>query len=375
MSSELANDPLGTGGTAAALRQRNSRIVLEIVRASAEPIRVAHIAKTSGLSRPTVETVVDGLLQQGWLAVPDEADLPASIGRPARHFVFNRLAGHVVGVDIGAHTITVAVSDLLGKLITVRKRPVAPELPSPSRLSLAVATLAEAMATAKATKASVLAMTVGTPGTVSPVDARIGISRGLPGWSHLDIEGALSGSIGCPVAVENDANLAAIGERERGVGAGCADMIFLLLGERLGAGVIANDNLVRGRDGAAGEMGYAPVPGAENRDDRFGALESRVNAAALVELGRTFGVSPSSEGTALTAERITAAATAGDPRAIRAVESLADELARGVAGPVLALNPSMLVIGGGVSRAGEVVRRALADAIDRVALFAPEVRL
>ncbi len=366
------------GGSAATLRQRNSRTVLDIVRRAPSPLRVAEIAQTAGLSRPTVETVAEGLLEQGWLQLADSDEAP-TVGRPARLYRFQERAGYVVGVDIGAHSTAVSIADLLGGVVASERRRVPPDLPAAERLALTADVIGDLIRHIGIDRARILSMTVGTPGIVSPIQHRVGLSPGMPGWRETDVISALSSTVDCAIELENDANLAAVSERARGVAAGCTDMVFLLLGERLGAGIIANDQLVRGRDGAAGELGYVPARGAKHRDPRFGPLESRVNASALVRMGeREAADHPDSALAAqgsLAAGDITMAATRGDARASAVVRRLARRIARGIAPTLLTLNPEMLVVGGGVSLAGEVLRASLAAAIEKVVLSAPQIRL
>ncbi|MEO8263120.1 MAG: ROK family protein [Pseudolysinimonas sp.] len=380
MSTDPSGAPALAGGTATTLRQRNSSAVLDIVRRASTPLRVAEIAQAASLSRPTVETVAEGLLDQDWLLLADADDAGApSVGRPARLYRFNERAGFVLGVDVGAHSVTVAIGDLRGGIVATERHRVAPELPAIERLAATSDVIAALIAHTGIARSDILAMTVGTPGTVSPATDRVGLSPGMPGWPEVDVVGALAASVDCAIELENDANLAAVGERARGIGAGCADMVFLLLGERLGAGIIANDALVRGRNGAAGELGYVPVRGARDRDPRFGPLESRVNASALVRMGlRAAAEHPDSALAAsaeLSAGDVTLAATRGDAYASGLVRRLARRIAHGIAPTLLTLNPELLVVGGGVSLAGEVLRSALASAITKVVLYPPEVRL
>lgn len=377
-ASSAAVTPVGMSATT--LRQRNSRAVLDIVRASPNPLRVAEIARAAGLSRPTVETVAEGLEEQGWLrlAAADDTAAP-TVGRPARFYRFNERAGFVLGIDIGAHSTTVALADLLGGVIAMERRSTEPDLAPRDRLRLTDNLIGELARGLDIAGDSILATTIGTPGVVPPFSHRVGISPGMPGWTDVDLVSALAGNLGCPIELENDANLAAVGERVRGVGAGCPDMVFLLLGERLGAGIIANDALVRGKHGAAGELGYVPTRGTSGRDLRFGPLESRVNAAALVQMGRRAASAHPDSVLAkpkdLTAQTITTAATSGDKEAALVVRRLAARIAEGVAPTLLTLNPELLVVGGGVSLAGEVLRTALETQIQRLVLFPPDIRL
>lgn len=373
---------LSRGSNAATLRQRNSSAVLEIVRRAASPLRVAEVAQLADLSRPTVETVAQGLLKQGWLRVVEADGTTSSspaIGRPARLFALNERARHVIGVDVGAHRVTVAVGDLRGDFVASGRTQLTPDMPPAERLAVTAEAVLMVTNEGRVDLSTVLAMTVGTPGTVPRTTEHIGLSPGIPGWSSVDVRQFLSETIPCEIEIENDANLAAVGERARGVAAGCSDVVFLLLGERLGAGVIANGALVRGRDGAAGEIGYVPTAGAESRDPRFGPLESRVNASALVRMGaRAVQAHPDSALAAaspLTAGAITRAATDGDAVAARVVRQLASLIAEGVAPSLLTLNPEVLVVGGGVSLAGAVLRDALVEAVEELVLCPPDVRL
>ena len=376
----------GAAGTSAVLRQHNSRTVLDAIAQSEGAMRVVEIMNVTGLSRPTVETVTEGLLEQGWVTViePEESTVSRGRGRPARLYNFNTRAAHVAGVDIGAHTIAASVADLRGAAIaTVRER-VYPEMQAEERLAVATQAIQTLLKRAEVEVSEVLAMTIGTPGTVSPGKDRIGKSPGMPGWPGVDVLETLRPTVNCNIELENDANLAAVGERALGVARGRDDVLFLLLGERLGAGVISNGALVRGRDGAAGELGYVPARGSENRDPQFGPLESVVNASALIQLGRAamerhpggrLAELSGGDPTHLTAEAITQAASEGDPAAARVLRSLARTLAQGIAPALLTLNPEVLVIGGGISRAGAVLRDALNEQLADLLLFPPEIRI
>jgi predicted NBD/HSP70 family sugar kinase len=362
--------------TATVLRQRNSRLVLDTIRAADSPVRVATIAKLTGLSRPTVETVCDGLLAQGWLHVgASPEDATPAVGRPARLLEFNARAGFVLAVDVGAHTIAAAIADLRGETVAVQRSRVDAAITGGERISVIDAAINTVIDSSATDVASVYAATIGTPGTVSPTNARVDISPGMPGWSEVDIREALSRSLSCPIEVENDANLAAIGERARGVAAGCADVVFLLLGERLGAGIISNDVLLRGRDGAAGELGYVKLRGLETGDARYGPLEYHVNASALVRLGAEAMDEGEDLGTSeLTAEAITRSAREGNHAAMAVVQRLASTLSEGIAPALLTLNPQVLVVGGGLSRGGDVLTDALIDSLADLLLYAPQVR-
>jgi predicted NBD/HSP70 family sugar kinase len=155
----------------------------------------------------------------------------------------------------------------------------------------------------------------------------------------------LGEALGCPVAVENDANLAALGEHWRGAGADVREMMFILLGERLGAGIITGGRLLRGHHGAAGEIGFIhfPLPAAVGGGDH-------PDRPGLRWAGRESDV--------------IAAAAAGTSEAVAVMESMGRRLADGVAPVLLALDPAVVVVGTGLftdpaaAPAAELVRGA-----------------
>lgn len=349
-------------------------------------MRLSEIVDVSGLSRPTVETVADGLVQQGWIRIdsPEEGTGRRSPGRPARRYSFNATAGHVVGVDIGAHTVSVRLANLRGEPLGDLHRPVTQTTAAEERLRRTREAVFALLAREGVGIGNVFAMVVGTPGTVAQGEQHVGKSPGLEGWTNLDIVTALQETIACPIELENDANLAAVAECASGVARDASDVLFLLLGERLGAGVITNGRLVRGSNGAAGELGHAPYAGPLKRPPGLGAFESQVNASAILSMGRRYfaagtgsrlGAFCGDDAAELTTEMVTRAAAEGDPAARRALRSIARTLAKGLASPLLTLNPEILVIGGGISRAGRIITDLLEPELQKLLLFPPAIRL
>jgi predicted NBD/HSP70 family sugar kinase len=384
-STATASTAEGTvsSGSPAVLRQLNSATVLDVIKRSPVPVRVAEIIQTTGLSRPTVETVTDGLLEQGWLEL-DHADKDGNRGRPARRFRFRSHAAYVIGLDIGAHSIAAVLADLLGTTVATIRRPVSPQSTAAARLKRTTLTLEALLGQANVAADKVLSMTVGTPGTVMPGQTRIGTSPSMHGWADVDIVDALRNTVDCPISIENDANLAALGEQAQGVAHQHTDVLFLLLGERLGAGVIAGGQLIRGRNGAAGELGYIKVAATTRPPVGYGPLESKVGAPAIAKLGRTamrrsrngfIATLCKGDPSAITAETVTMAAAMGDPAAIEVLRSVSDILAEGVAPALLTLNPQLLVLGGGVSQGGHVLRDLVAGALTQHVLYPPDVQV
>ncbi|WP_188197169.1 ROK family protein [Nonomuraea sp. SYSU D8015] len=333
------------------LRAANAAAVLAAVRSADRPPRLAALAEATKLSRPTVEVLVEDLVGCG--LIEEVAAAPAqglrSPGRPARRFRFQPRAGFVVGVDVRAHSITACLADLDGRLLTVKRRAVRAGLTGRTRAGAVTATVRDAMEQAGVAAGRVCAATIGTPGLVERGNARIRYVDHMKTWAEVDIVGVVSESLGCPVAVENDANLAALGEHWRGVGTATTEMLFILLGERLGAGIITGGRLLRGHHGAAGEIGFpgrstAEGPGlgplAGDRGGAAGPGRARPQAG-----DREGSDGPGRAQRSATSAAVIAAAADGDADAVGVLESAGRRLAEGIAPILLALDPAVVVLG------------------------------
>ncbi|GAA2941475.1 hypothetical protein GCM10011428_70270 [Streptomyces violaceus] len=243
------------------LRATNAAAVLAVVRSADPHPRLSELVGETSLSRPTVEAIVEELVARGLIDVTSapSARGQRSPGRPARRFRFQPQAGFVVGVDVRPRSVTACLADLDGEPVAVERREVRADVPGPARARVVTSAIQAALDRADVHVSRVWAAALGTPGLVDRNNTRVRQADNLHTWTEVDIAGVLRDLLGCPVAVENDANLAALGEQWRGVGAtaeGTSDrtapapstgeMVFVLLGERLGSGVITGGRLLRG---------------------------------------------------------------------------------------------------------------------------------
>lgn len=315
------------------LRAANAAAVLATVRAATRPPRLADLAEITKLSRPTVEVILEDLVRCG--LIEDAPAIPSrgiqSPGRPARRFRFRPQAAFVVGVDVRAYSVNACLADLDGQGVAVQHRTVRRDLTGPARAKAVTAVVDSVTEQAGVSPSQVCAATVGTPGWVED-NARIRYVDNLKDWAEVDIATVLGDRLGCPVAVENDANLAAVGEQWRGVGSTTSEMIFILLGERLGAGIITGGRPLRGHHGAAGEIGFMILPDGNPLAGR--AIGS--NGAQRP------GINP---GSIYSDADVVRGAANGDPSAIDALESVGYRLAEAMAPVLLALDPELVVLG------------------------------
>ncbi|MFD6174440.1 ROK family transcriptional regulator [Streptomyces coeruleorubidus] len=318
------------------LRATNAAAVLAVVRCADPHPRLSELVAATSLSRPTVEAIVEELAARGLI---DVASAPSargqrSPGRPARRFRFQPHAGFVVGVDVRPRSVTACLADLDGEPVAVERRAVRADVPGPARARMVTSAIRAALDRADVHVSRVWAATLGTPGLVDRNNTRVRQADNLHTWTEVDIAGILRDLLGCPVAVENDANLAALGEQWRGVGAtaeatahrtapdpATGEMVFVLLGERLGSGVITGGRLLRGHHGAAGEIGFIRFSGGGPADRP--------------------GLDPLPAGTIRDA-------AAADPDAVATVEAYGRRLAEGLAPVLLALDPALVVLGTGL---------------------------
>ncbi|HSR48866.1 MAG TPA: ROK family protein [Anaerolineales bacterium] len=200
-----------------------------------------------------------------------------------------------------------------------------------------------------------MAIGIGAPG---PLDASTGVvlhAPNLQGWNDVPLGPALAERWGCPVYVQNDANLAALGEWRFGAGRGAHHLIMLTIGTGIGGGVIVDDQLLSGSRGLAGEIGHIPVMigGPRCSCGQSGHLEAIASGTAIAEQVRRRGGLPGGDpGQEPTTEAIAHAARRGDPVASEVLQAASVALGTALAGLVHVFNPERIVLGGGVSQAG-----------------------
>ncbi|MFD7296290.1 ROK family transcriptional regulator [Streptomyces sp. NPDC059897] len=346
-----------TGGDPSLLRRINSAVVLHALR-STDFATLTEITRVTGLSRPTVEGVVEGLIVAG-LVVETTVEEPGARrqGRPARKFRFRAEAGHLLGLEIGAHRVAAVLSALDGRVLGSASKEVDEAAPADERLEKLRGTVADLLRRAGVARGSLWAVGVGSPGIVR-ADGTVRLGTALPGWTGLALGERLRRSFKCPVLVENDANAAAVAEHWKGAGSETDDMVFVLAGLSPGAGALIGGRLHRGFGGAAGEIGALHLLGREVRPE---ALLSTTDEP----------LHPLDE---LAVAKVFTLAREGDDRATAAVERFLQRLVHDVAALVLALDPELVVVGGwaaGLDGVLEPLRREL----KRYCLRPPRVAL
>lgn len=343
------------------LRRVNADAVLAVLRRSAV-VTVTDLMVATGLTRATVLAVCEDLIEAGWvleLANMRDSGGDYTKGRPARRFCYHTRAGVVIGVDLGLVTATVVVADLAGTPLSrisrrLSARPAGPdqlaELTGADRLAGLDAAILAGLAEAGIEPDEVLAVTVGVPAPVSRSGKILATSQF---WeiAGVDARAALGEKYGWLVALENDANLAALGECWQGAAQGRQDLVALLSGERFGAGVMESGRLLHGAHGGLGEMAYldhvAEVGSPYGVATRCRMLgEQAVRAPGPRTLIRELsGGDPQ----AVTAELVFEAARSGDEVAVEIVGRVLRQLALVIGTLSSLLNPELVIVCGAVA--------------------------
>ncbi len=345
------------------VRRANVELVFQAIVDHA-PVSRASLVSLTRLSKPTVLRLVSALEQESLIR-------PASPGPGVRRgagripvvYEPNPDAAYVVGVDVGGTKLAAAVADLAG---VIR---VGAEIPTPHSGAEAlledVARLARRLVDDLGISWSrVAAVTVGTPG-VENADGTIRLADNIPGLGSVPLAARLEAMLETAVQVENDVNLAALGEMEEGAAQACDTFALLALGTGLGAALVIDGRLARGSRGAAGEVAYLPIgadPGSPEARRR-GAFETAAAGSGLTALlaaelragtaptGDTGDQAPQSTADLSpqsTAREIYEAAARGDERARRAIGRQAELVAQAVLTISCLIDPELVVLGGGI---------------------------
>lgn len=326
----------------AALRQANAARCAETLRDAERPLTIRQLSARVGLSRPTVEAVLGDLGRRAPIVDDDRAGASGA-GRPARRYGFVPSAGCVAGVDAGPHQVRVLVTDLAGTRVAEHEQLTDPGLSGEERLAAVCAAVGAATAGAGPLRAVGVAL----PGILDH-QRILAQSLAIPAWVGMSVGERLATELGCAVVVENDIKLAALAEqRLRSAADGATqvdDLVFLHLGHRVALAVMINGEVIQGSHRIAGELGTLRGMRWTSRSHR-GQLQWR---------------------TARTAEAVFAAAAAGDDAARQEVAEFCAELAPVVATILLTVDPSLVVIGGGLSRAGALLLDPLTTAVHRL---------
>ena len=334
------------------------------------PLFPADIVRRTGLAKSTVSVYVDQLASVGLIR---EDVRP---GGKRRRLKVAESAGYVMGVDLGQTHLNVGLCDLEGDLLDSIAEDVDLLRESPEAILARVVGGANALVARNGFAASSLfGIGFALPG---PVDYAHGVPvcpPVMPGWDRFPLASILHREFTCPVFIDNDVNVMALAERNKGAAADERDFIFIKAGTGIGAGLVVDGRIYRGAKGAAGDIGHIGT----GQDDTLchcgnrGCLEALAGGRALVvratEAGRSgasrFLAERMAEAVPVTPDLVGRGAAAGDEECLRILISAGKTLGDVVAKLVNFFNPSLIVVGGGLSSLGERYVASIRESIYR----------
>jgi predicted NBD/HSP70 family sugar kinase len=334
------------------LRDFNAQQILRLLRQHG-PCSRADLARYSGLSAPTISSGVAYLKENGLVKAMGPG--PSMGGRPPDLLRFNSKAGYVAGVDIGTSLVRIAIADLDGNIAAKEAFTTESQSTPDHVVSLIASGICKLRAQQKIHAKKLLALAVGVPGITDVQKGTVLSAPILSQWRAVPLREILEKEVGIQALVENDVNLAALGEGRCGTARGVRNFVFLTVGTGIGAGIFINGHLYHGADWAAGEIGYLYVPGTEESPLTIlnpGSLEGMIGAKAIERAWRNLdgeGGNDSQENApALDGGSILDLAEEGNPVAERILQQTARILADAVTNLCVVLNPSLVVLGGRV---------------------------
>lgn len=330
--------------------------ILDILRDGRARTR-RDLALLTGQARTTVAQRLGVLMEAGLVRPTDEA--AATGGRPSAAFEFSHDSRLVLAVDLGANHATYGIADLNGDVLASRTDAVRIDDGPQAVMSLVFERLDQLLADPRAAGREVLAAGVGLPGPVDQHTGRPTSPPIMPGWDGYDLRSVLSRRYGCPVFVDNDANVLAIGERAVSW-PHVDDLMFVKVATGIGAGVISGGRLLHGAQGAAGDLGHVHCQAAGERPCRCGnrgCLEALAGgmsiAATLTEQGVPAG-SPSD---------LVALVRSGNLETVHALREAGRALGEVLATCTALFNPRVIVIGGEIVEVGEPLLAGVRESV------------
>jgi predicted NBD/HSP70 family sugar kinase len=368
-------------GTPSLLRELNDRAALDLLLPGI-PLTRTQISEQTRVSKVTVAQMLARLEERGLVTVVGQQE--GGRGPNAALYSVVPSSTYVAGLYVELDGVSARVADVTGRVVAeVSVNPNGAANP----VELVRGAIDRACRTAGVEMSRLSAFVIGSPGVVDPQTGDPSLAINLPDW-HDGVLGSLRGALNRPVIIENDVNLAATAERACGAAQGLDDFVLVWIGVGLGMSAFLGGKVHRGAAGAAGEIGYLPVPGAplpkDVRHPANGGLQSLVGASVVRMLAGVFGFAAP---TAEQAVRAAVAAAADHPagangsrtsgpaaRANEFLGELARRVATGVASVAVVLDPGLVVLGGDVGLAGgAALANRVAAEVARICPASPRV--
>nr|WP_274636561.1 ROK family transcriptional regulator [Microbacterium bovistercoris] len=356
-----------TPGSQASLREANrARIVTAINKHGG--LTQVELAAITGLSPASVSNIVRELAGVGVLRTTPST----RSGRRASLVTFNRAVGLVAGIHVNTRHLRVIVADVNRTVLSERHMPLARDHRADNELDRATLLLADMLSTLDSGLDELLGVGVAISAPLDRATGRVAGRGILRGWTGVDIADVMHRRLRRPVHLDNASNLAALAEARLGAGRGRQNVIYLDIGDGIGAGLILGGQVLRGHNGTAGELGHTVIleDGPLCRCGNRGCLEAIAGGPAILERLEPIAG-------AMKLGDIVVRAMAGDGASIRALSDAGKHIGLATGNLCNLIDPERIVVGGDLARAGELllgpIRLAMENSVIVDVASAPDV--
>ena len=359
--------------TAAEMREINRSSILEMIRGNS-PISRTQIAEDLQVSLPTVMRIVDQLMEDELVIEDDEKEW--SGGRKRRRLVFNGSQHLVIGIDLGGTKIYGAVADYNGKILhEIREEH--HQTQAEESLEYLCSIIDQLLIFSESTNLPVRGIGIGVPGVVQPNTGIVEIAPAL-NWKNFSLKAKLEERYQYPIAIDNDVNLAALGEMWFGTHEDENNLVLLTIGTGIGAGIIINGMVYSGSHNIAGEVGYfLPDRSCLGRKfPGFGALEQQASGTGIAYRARAALADsmPPDQLEKITAYDVFDAVRRGDKWAQEVFDETVDYLAQLIGGISTIFDPDVILLGGGVSKSADLLIEPICSRLQGTILLVPKIQ-
>lgn len=331
------------------MRQLNSAFLLDLIR-EGEPISRAELARSSGLTKPTVSSQIASLLERG-IVVEDGTSEPDSRGgKPSKLLRFNPRFGNLIAAEITSDEARVRLTDLDGNTLENAKARVSPKRGADHVLGQLTELMAAVLDREPGRREKLMVASVAAPGRI---DSEAGIVVGVDNvfrWTNVSVREPLEKAFGVPVLVENDVKLATLGEMHYGLGQGVKNFILIRLTTGIAAGLVIDGHLYQGTHWTAGEIAHMVFDrfvAADSLDPR-GYLESAIGLDRLREraLNLLQKDAEAAEAVSNDGDAALAAHALRDPAAAAVLDDLESNLSLAIANITAVVDPELILLSG-----------------------------
>jgi glucokinase len=342
----VKKEPIAVGRPSL-LRRTNALTILKLLREAGSCSR-ADLVRASGMSAPTVTNVVSDLLTANLIKPLGEGE--SSGGRPPDMIRFKSERGCILGVQISSHFLSFLLTDLSGEELDTARVPLDGQKTNPEAIcSLIGEETRRLFRKHKKAREQLLALVVGVPAITNVEEGIVLSVSTLEDWRSVPLRRLLSKHVDCLIVVENDTNLAAVGERHRGAARTEQTFILIDIGTNVSAGIVLEGKLHHGAQWSAGEIAYLRLPRVLRKQPalhEFGELESVLTNSGILKSWREATAKSRHAATQTDAQGVLNLAQTGDPLARKIILHRAGIVADVIVNLSLVLNPGLILLGG-----------------------------